>query len=58
MVANEEFAGAFHLNPYNFQHLEINFTATVAMPINIIVYAEFDNIIEITGNRNIQMDYT
>lgn len=38
--------------------LEINFTAAITKPINIIVYAEFDNIVEITGNRNIQMDYT
>ena len=38
--------------------LEINFGATLANAINIIVYAEFDNIIEISNHRNIQMDYS
>ena len=38
--------------------LEINFANTLANAINIIVYAEFDNIIEITKSKNIQMDYT
>ena len=38
--------------------LEINFGTALQKPINIIVYAEFDNIIEISEKRNIQMDYT
>lgn len=38
--------------------LEMNFAATLANTINIIVYAEFDNIIEISSNRNIQFDYS
>ena len=38
--------------------LEMNFGTTLAHTINIIVYAEFDNIIEINNNRNIQFDYT
>ena len=38
--------------------LEMNFGTTLAHTINVIVYAEFDNIIEINNNRNIQFDYT
>ena len=37
--------------------LEINFATALSKAINILVYAEFDNIIEITNNRNIQIDY-
>ena len=38
--------------------LEINFGTTLSHTINVIVYAEFDNIVEINNNRNIQFDYT
>ena len=38
--------------------LEMNFATTLAQTINVIVYAEFDNIIELSNNRNIQFDYT
>lgn len=38
--------------------LEMNFAAALDSAINIIIYAEFDNIIEITSNRNVQFDYT
>ena len=38
--------------------LEVNFATPINNAINIIVYAEFDNIIEISSNRNIQMDYS
>ena len=37
--------------------LEMNFATALTNPINIIVYAEFDNIVEITEQRNIQIDY-
>ena len=37
--------------------LEINFNTALASTINIIVYAEFDNIIEISSNRTVQFDY-
>ena len=37
--------------------LEINFARALPKAINILVYVEFDNIIEITNNRNIQVDY-
>ena len=38
--------------------LEMNFATALSHTVNIIVYAEFDNIIEITSNRNIQFDYS
>lgn len=38
--------------------LEMNFAAALGHTINVIVYAEFDNIIEISNKRNIQFDYT
>ena len=37
--------------------LEINFGTALQHTINIIVYAEFYNIIEISANRSIQFDY-
>ena len=36
----------------------MNFGTTLPPTINIIVYVEFDNIIEINNNRIIQFDYT
>ena len=37
--------------------LEIEFGTALAEPISILVYAEFDNIIEITLDRHVQIDY-
>ena len=42
---------------YGNLRLEINFANALPKAINILVYAEFDNSIEITNNRNIQIDY-
>ena len=38
--------------------LEINFSTDLPNPIDVLMYAEFDNIIEITNERNVQHDYT
>ena len=38
--------------------LKITFADPLPRSINILIYAEIDNIIDITNNRNIQMDYT
>ena len=48
----------YPLNRHGNLRLEMNFGTTLPHTINIIVYAEFDNIIEINNNRNIQFDYT
>jgi hypothetical protein len=37
--------------------LQMQFSEPLPSTINVIIYAEFDNIIEITGNRNVQFDY-
>ena len=38
--------------------LEMHFAEALRKPINVIVYAEFDNIVEINAQRHIQLDYT
>lgn len=38
--------------------LEMNFAEALPRTINVIVYAEFDNVIEIDKVRNISYDYT
>ena len=43
---------------HGYLRLDMHFGTTLPHTINIIVYAEFDNIIEINNNRNIQFDYT
>jgi hypothetical protein len=37
--------------------LEVEFASPLPTSINILVYAEFDSVIEITADRNIQFDY-
>ena len=37
--------------------LDVEFAAPLPNTVDIIVYAEFDNVLEITADRNIQMDY-
>jgi hypothetical protein len=38
--------------------LEIHFAQPLAATINVVAYAEFENILEIDRNRNILFDYT
>ena len=38
--------------------LERHFSETLASTDNLIVYAEFQNVIEIAANRNVLYDYT
>ena len=37
---------------------ELHFKEPLANTVNLIVYAEFQNVIEIDGNRNVLFDYT
>ena len=37
--------------------LDIEFANELAESINILVYAEFDNVIEITADRHVTFDY-
>jgi len=48
----------FPLIKHGNLRLEITFAQALNTPINIIIYAEFDNIVEITASRKVQMDYT
>ena len=50
--------GHFNLQKQGNLRLEINFGQALARTINVIVYAEFENIIEIDRARNIVFDYT
>ncbi len=38
--------------------IELHFAKALARTINLIVYAEFDNVIEVTQNRSVIFDYT
>ena len=37
---------------------ELHFKEPLANTVNLIVYAEFQSVIEIDGNRNVLFDYT
>ena len=53
MDADDHYALIRHGN----LRLEVEFATALADPINILVYAEFDNVLEITADRHIQFDY-
>lgn len=38
--------------------LEVRFAAALTAAVDIIVYAEFDNLLEVTRDRNVILDYT
>ena len=50
--------GTFQLSKEGHLRLEIQFTNALANAINVIVYGEFDNIIEIDRNRQLLFDYS
>ena len=50
--------GTFHLIKSGNLSLEIHFAQALAATINVVVYAEFDNVIEIDRNRQVQCDYS
>ncbi|KAJ8029813.1 hypothetical protein HOLleu_29306 [Holothuria leucospilota] len=50
--------GHFNLVKEGNLRLEMNFAEALPRTINVIVYAEFDNVIEIDKVRNISYDYT
>ncbi len=50
--------GHFNLQKEGNLRLEMNFRQPLAQTINVIVYAEFENIIEIDRSRNIIFDYS
>ena len=50
--------GHFHLLKQGNLRLELHFKTALSQTINVIVYAEFDNVIEIDKARNILFDYS
>ena len=50
--------GHFNLQKQGNLRLEMNFRQPLAQTINVIVYAEFENIIEVDKSRNIVFDYS
>ena len=51
-------AGHFHLLKHGNLRLELHFKNALAVTVNAIVYAEFDNVIEIDKARNVLFDYS
>ena len=50
--------GHFHLVKQGNLRLELHFKTALAETINVIVYAEFDNVIEVDKARNVLFDYS
>jgi hypothetical protein len=50
--------GVFQLIKQGNLHVEIHFAEALTATINMIMYAEFDNVIEIDRNRKILFDYS
>jgi hypothetical protein len=50
--------GAFQLIKQGNLRVEIYFSEALAATINVIMYAEFDNVIEIDRNRKVLFDYS
>jgi len=46
------------LNNVNYLRVEIHFAEALTATINVIMYAEFDNVIEIDRNRQVLFDYS
>ena len=51
-------SGHFHLLRQGNLRLELHFKTALPQTINVIVYAEFDNVIEIDKARNVLFDYS
>ena len=50
--------GQFHLVKQGNLRLELHFKTALPETINVIVYAEFDNVVEIDKARNVLFDYS
>lgn len=51
-------ANHWNLIRHGSVRLEVRFETALTQTINCVVYAEFDNVIEIDKNRNISVDYS
>ena len=50
--------GYFHLVKQGNLRLELHFKTALTAIINVVVYAEFDNVIKIDKARNVLFDYS
>ena len=50
--------GAFQLIKQGNLRVEIHFAEALTATINVIMYAKFDNVIEIDRNRQVLFDYS
>jgi hypothetical protein len=50
--------GTFQLIKQGNLRVEIHFAEALAGIINVVLYAEFDNVIEIDRNRQVLFDYS
>ena len=50
--------GVFQLIKQGNLRVEIHFAAVLTATINVIMYAKFDNVIEIDRNRQVLFDYS
>jgi hypothetical protein len=50
--------GRFQLIKQGNLRVEIHFAEALAATINFVMYAEFDNVIEIGRNRQVLFDYS
>ncbi len=50
--------GHFNLVKHGNLRLDIHFLNALAKTINVIIYAEFNNILEIDQSRNVIFDYS
>jgi len=48
----------FNLSREGSLRMDIKFANTLVATINVIAYAEFENVIEIDRNRNVLFDYS
>ena len=58
LTPNLDDGGHFHLKKQGNLRLELHFKTGLPETINVIVYAEFDNVIEVDKARNVLFDYS
>ena len=58
LTADLDEGGHFHLVKQGNLRLELHFTAGLEETINVLTYAEFDNVIEVDKARNVLFDYS
>jgi hypothetical protein len=58
LTPDQDEGGHFHLIKQGNLRLELHFKTALPETVNVIVYAEFDNVIEVDKARNVLFDYS